>query len=621
MQCNACRLAVHKRCFNYVKFNCKSKENEEEGSGKNSLKHDFHVHNYSSPTFCDHCGSLLYGLLRQGLKCSICDANIHKNCTQFFGDRCGLNQTEKRGRLKLSFNFNLEKSILKVTIEQARNLVPMDPDGTSDPYVKIKIIGNESGTTIYSNGSNDSTNFNKFKTQIQKSTLNPDFNEVFEIVINQTMNFSRVLIEVWDYDLWNPNDFMGSMSFGISELRIRDISGWFQLLDKNEGEFYNLPILDFQDDVDEMIKTLGDMSCSESSKIGLKKLEQRRSELNLKTVINTDNRSGIKDFNFISVLGRGSFGKVLLAQHKITKKNYAIKCLKKDVIIKDDDLDCVFNEKRALSLKTANKPDFLVNLNCVFQTVDRIFFVMDFVSGGDLMFHIQKDNNFSEPRACFYAAEIILAIGFLHDNKIIYRDLKLDNVMIDEFGHIRLADFGMCKYLTTEPEVTKTFCGTPDYIAPEIIQRKYYSYSVDWWALGVLIYEMLVGMPPFDGLDEQELFDSILKQKVHFPRSVSRDASNFCRGLLEKDVEKRLGGNDKSKVTENRQKMKHHPFFKFTNWDKISKKEIQPCFQPKVKNTRDTSNFDNQFISEKMRLTPTDKMLVSNIDQTLFKDF
>ena len=183
--------------------------------------------------------------MRQGLKCKICDVDIHKKCKEFIGDRCGLDQTEKRGRLKLSFNFDKANSKLKVFVQEARNLVPMDPDGTSDPYVKIKII-NENGENIQVAGlknfgaehvANEKSELErsdsspvKFKTEIQKSTLNPDFNETFEISIKDTISFSRILFEVWDYDMWNPNDFMGSMSFGISELKLRDVSGWYQLL-------------------------------------------------------------------------------------------------------------------------------------------------------------------------------------------------------------------------------------------------------------------------------------------------------------------------------------------------------------------------------------------------------
>ena len=320
----------------------------------------------------------------------------------------------------------------------------------------------------------------------------PLFNHFFYIFISKLTEedySKRLSIEVWDYDRTSRNDFMGAMSFGISEIatasKTQPVDGWFKLLSAAEGEFYNSPVVDDLSKLHEehaLTMKTSEWTLADHQK----ELLAREHASNLKHI----KPPSIDDFNLLKVLGRGSFGKVLLAEHRKTNRLYAIKILKKDVIVQSDDLQCVLLEKQVLSLP--DKPPFLLDMHSCFQTVERLFFVVDYVSGGDLMYRVQQDGKLKEPIACFFSAEVAIALFFLHRNKIIYRDLKLDNVLLDADGHVKLADFGMCKSGMRDGTTTRTFCGTPEYMAPEIILRHPYAKAVDWWSFGVLIFEMLV---------------------------------------------------------------------------------------------------------------------------------
>ncbi|XP_037931510.1 nucleoprotein TPR-like [Teleopsis dalmanni] len=257
------------------------------------------------------------------------------------------------------------------------------------------------------------------------------------------------------------------------------------------------------------------------------------------TVIPRFKNYTVEDFHFLAVLGKGSFGKVLLAELRDTTYYYAVKCLKKDVVLEDDDVDSTLIERKVLALGT--KHPYLCHLFCTFQTESHLFFVMEYLNGGDLMFHIQESGRFSEERARFYGAEIISGLKFLHKKGIIYRDLKLDNVLLDYEGHVRIADFGMCKLQIYLDKTADSFCGTPDYMAPEIIKGEKYNQNVDWWSFGVLLYEMLIGQSPFSGCDEDELFWSICNEIPWFPVYISAEATSILKGLLEKDYTKRVG--------------------------------------------------------------------------------
>uniref|UniRef100_A0A8C2DD03 Protein kinase C n=1 Tax=Cyprinus carpio TaxID=7962 RepID=A0A8C2DD03_CYPCA len=428
-----------------------------------NIPHMFSIHNYKVPTFCDHCGSLLWGLMRQGLQCKACKMNVHRRCESNVAPSCGVDA----------------RKIAKVLSD-----LGVTPDKISNSTQRRK-----------------------------KSTV-------------------------------------------------------------TEG----------------------------------------RENGDVKTV--QTKRMSLTDFSFIKVLGKGSFGKVMLAELKGTDEVYAVKVLKKDVILQDDDVDCTLTEKRILAL--ARKHPYLTQLFCCFQTKDRLFFVMEYVNGGDLMFQIQRSRKFDEARSRFYAAEVTSALMFLHQHGVIYRDLKLDNILLDAEGHCKLADFGMCKEGILNGVTTTTFCGTPDYIAPEILQELEYGPSVDWWALGVLMYEMMAGQPPFEADNEDDLFESILHDDVLYPVWLSKEAVSILKAFMTKSPSKRLG----CVLTQGLEEaIKVHPFFKEIDWVLLDQRKIKPPFKPRIKTKRDVNNFDQDFTREDPVLTPVDDAIIKQINQDEFKGF
>ncbi|CAN7992667.1 unnamed protein product [Ixodes hexagonus] len=324
----------------------------------------------------------------------------------------------------------------------------------------------------------------------------------------------------------------------------------------------------------------------------------------------------LDSFEFISVLGRGHFGKVILSKLKRNGEYFAIKALKKGDIVARDELESLMAEKRIFQVANSVRHPFLVNLFACFQTANHVCFVMEYACGGDLMMHIHTDI-FPEPRAAFYAACVVLGLQFLHENRIIYRDLKLDNLLLDAEGYVKLADFGLCKEGMGYGDRTGTFCGTPEFLAPEVLTETSYTRAVDWWGLGVLLFEMLVGESPFPGDDEEEVFDSIVHDEVRYPRFLSIEAIAIMRRLLRKNPERRLGTSEKDADD-----VKKQAFFRSINWEDLLSKKLKPPFVPTVKNLEDVSNFDEEFTSERAVLTaPKDPRPLTAEEQNHFRDF
>ncbi|KAK6539806.1 Serine/threonine kinase [Orbilia ellipsospora] len=318
---------------------------------------------------------------------------------------------------------------------------------------------------------------------------------------------------------------------------------------------------------------------------------------------------GLDHFNFLAVLGKGNFGKVMLAETKATKQLYAIKVLKKEFIIENDEVESIRSEKRVFLIANKERHPFLLNLHACFQTETRVYFVMEYISGGDLMLHIQR-GQFGTKRAQFYAAEVCLALKYFHENGVIYRDLKLDNILLTLDGHIKIGDYGLCKEEMWYGSTTSTFCGTPEFMAPEILLDKRYGRAVDWWAFGVLIYQMLLQQSPFRGEDEDEIYDAILSDEPLYPIHMPRDSVSILQKLLTREPELRLGSGPTDA-----QEIMSHAFFRNVNWDDIYHKRVPSPFLPQISSPTDTSNFDQEFTSVTPVLTPVQSVLTQAMQE------
>ncbi|XP_057170377.1 RAC-beta serine/threonine-protein kinase isoform X8 [Ursus arctos] len=307
----------------------------------------------------------------------------------------------------------------------------------------------------------------------------------------------------------------------------------------------------------------------------------------------------MNDFDYLKLLGKGTFGKVILVREKASGRYYAMKILRKEVIIAKDEVAHTVTESRVLQ---NTRHPFLTALKYAFQTHDRLCFVMEYANGGELFFHLSRERVFTEERARFYGAEIVSALEYLHSRDVVYRDIKLENLMLDKDGHIKITDFGLCKEGISDGATMKTFCGTPEYLAPEVLEDNDYGRAVDWWGLGVVMYEMMCGRLPFYNQDHERLFELILMEEIRFPRTLSPEAKSLLAGLLKKDPKQRLGGgpSDAREVME-------HRFFLSVNWQDVVQKKLLPPFKPQVTSEVDTRYFDDEFTAQSITITPPDR--------------
>lgn len=305
----------------------------------------------------------------------------------------------------------------------------------------------------------------------------------------------------------------------------------------------------------------------------------------------------VDDFELLKVVGKGSFGKVMQVKKKDTGKIYAMKVLKKQHLVARKQVAHTQTERRVL--ENIDHP-FIVSLRFAFQTASKLYMVLDYFTGGELFFHLKNHGRFSEARAKFYAAEIVLALKCLHDHAIVYRDLKPENVLLDEGGHIRLTDFGLSKESVGVQQLTHTFCGTPEYLAPEVIHGTGYGPAVDWWSLGTLLYEMLTGLPPFYNQNLHVMYEKIIRARLTFPSHMSPEGKDLLTKLLDRNPATRLGS-----AQEDAREVMRHPFFADIDWEGLMNKTVEPPFKPTVTEGKmDVGNVDEEFKSEKPQDTP-----------------
>ncbi|KAL1923948.1 uncharacterized protein VTP21DRAFT_6983 [Calcarisporiella thermophila] len=562
-QCEDCRYTCHKRCYAQVLAKCISNSSAEVSQldAMYRIPHRMEPITNMSANWCCHCGYLLPFGTKSSCKCRECNVLCHTKCSHLIPDYCGM----PLDKLKLMLEEIRLAEMRRST--DVRKLEPKNSPSSADAFTAL------TPPSLYESKSAGS------------STHSPEERQVEEVPIEG----ETPITSMEDEEMKNTKEGQPNMHLE-TEIVHESSSSYSELASGQTSRSGAMSMERLQDMID----------------LALKKqdggIEEQKPTMSL------------DDFHFIKVLGKGSYGKVMLAEHKVSNQLIAIKILRKHAILREREIEGLWSEKRILLLANNARHPFLSHLYYCFQTETQLCFALEYVAGGDLMGHIQREL-FGERRARFYGAEVLLALEFLHANGILYRDLKLDNILLGADGHIKLADFGLCKENMYFQDTTNTFCGTPDFLAPEILLEQGYTRAIDWWAFGVLLYQMMLGQSPFQGDDEDEVYNAIIEDDPLFPISMPGNAVHLCQMLLQKNPADRLGSGPTDAA-----EIKIHPYFRFVNWDDLFHKRVSPPFIPRISSRYDTSNFDELFTNEPVQLTPVN-MTLESVEQDEFAEF
>nr|WGC84524.1 protein kinase C [Trichoderma koningiopsis] len=657
MQCEDCKYTCHTKCYSSVVTKCISKSNAEtdpdEEKINHRIPHRFQPFSNVTANWCCHCGYILpFGSKKNCRKCSECGLTCHAACVHLVPDFCGMSMAVANQILE---GMRVQKQRMsEKTLRSGPSKSPITGHASSGSFSSAG-AGSSPGTP-----SAEATEAARLMYASQTSPQRPDHPGRAPSDLSAAAAASAAMAAAQNrtgYDSaqqdpyaqggqyggapqtpahhrYNPADYANvDQGFGGSpqpaqqrpppQQQQQQTMPPPQMPPQQPPPQQPLPAQPSQPQYQPQQQQPPPAAPKPQSPAPSAASQgaaatgpggAQRKALPSATDPGTGARIGLDHFNFLAVLGKGNFGKVMLAETKRSRRLFAIKVLKKEFIIENDEVESIKSEKRVFLIANRERHPFLTNLHACFQTETRVYFVMEYISGGDLMLHIQR-GQFGTKRAQFYAAEVCLALKYFHENGVIYRDLKLDNIMLTLDGHIKVADYGLCKEDMWYGSTTSTFCGTPEFMAPEILLDKKYGRAVDWWAFGVLIYQMLLQQSPFRGEDEDEIYDAILADEPLYPIHMPRDSVSILQKLLTREPDQRLGSGPTDA-----QEVMSQPFFRNINWDDIYHKRVQPPFMPQIKSATDTSNFDSEFTSVTPVLTPVQSVL-SQAMQEEFRGF
>ncbi|KAK9457255.1 hypothetical protein V1511DRAFT_508698 [Dipodascopsis uninucleata] len=613
-QCEECKYTCHRKCYPKVVTKCISKSSTDVDPDEEKINHRI-PHRFEpminlTANWCCHCGYMLPLGKKNARKCTECGLTCHADCVHLVPDFCGMSM-ETASKIIEALRNKKPTARSDGTGRQVQSTgAPVTP--VYDTRVPDDYASQYGPRTPSSTSSNSSSTL----------ATSPYATAAAATAMQNRANVTESFYYEQDVSRISPRQD-GRNRAQLSVQQSQD-QKYQQLLQKQQDQLLQEQRLRKQLQQQQQQK-LQQQQQQQQQQLLQQRQQQQQPEA---TALSTDSvrplvprkgvppkrKIGLDDFNFLAVLGKGNFGKVMLAEAKSSKNLYAIKVLKKEYILENDEVENTRSEKRVFLLATRERHPFLLNLHSCFQTETRVYFVMEYISGGDLMWHIQKEQ-FSAKRAQFYAAEVLLGLKYFHECGVIYRDLKLDNILLTLDGHIKIADYGLCKENMWFGSTTGTFCGTPELMAPEILQEQKYGREVDWWAFGVLIYQMILGQSPFRGEDEHEIFGAILADEPLYPIHMARNSVSILQQLLIRDPKRRLGGGPDDAL-----EVMAHPYFENINWDDIYEKRLTPPYVPTIDSPTDTRNFDQEFTREVPVLTPVSTVL-TKADQEQFRGF